>query len=185
MKRSFLPQREDGFTLVEIMVALMVAALVLAGMYQSFNKIQQWWVDAGARSDASQNLRGGLETITRDLEMTGFHATNYGDAKKIGLSVTLAEEHRIEVDQQRLDIANGTYEPRIVYYHLTTDVTTQRQNLYRQIRTEPGLPSTDELVAENIQDFKLEYFGMNTADSTDKNNNYPRRRSSRPSGASR
>ncbi len=44
-----------------------------------------------------------------------------------------------------------------MYYHLATDMRSGRQNLYRQIRTQPGLPAPDEIVAENVSDFTLAY----------------------------
>ena len=94
-----------------------------------------------------QNARAGLETLTRDIEMAGYQTTSYGDLNKTGLAITLARPHEIEMDQQRVEHTNGTvdwanpvYEPKLVYYHLATDMRTGRQNLYRQIRTQPGLP---------------------------------------------
>ena len=115
-----------------------------------------------------QNARAGLETLTRDIEMAGYQTTSYGDLNKTGLAITLAADHEIEMDQQRVEHTNGTidwanpvYEPKLVYYHLATDMRTGRQNLYRQIRTQPGLRSTDEIVAENISDFTLAYLDKN------------------------
>jgi hypothetical protein len=117
-----------------------------------------------------QNARAGLETLTRDIEMAGYQTTSYGDPNKTGLAITLATEHEIEMDQQRVehtsgsvDWANPVYEPKLVYYHLATDMRTGRQNLYRQIRTQPGLRSTDEIVAENISNFTLTYLDKNTS----------------------
>lgn len=159
---------ESGFTFVEILIAITVGAIVIAGMYQGFNTLHKWWISAGIRSDMRQNARAGLETVTRDLEMAGYQTTNYGDVNKTGLAITLAGTHEIEMDQQQPDsatigTANPVYEPRIVYYHLATDMKSGRQNLYRQIRTQPGLLAPDELVAENVSDFTFAYL--------DKNNN--------------
>ena len=158
-------RREQGFSLVEIMIALTIGAIVIAGIYQAFNTIHKWWIRAGVRSDMRQNARAGLETVTRDLEMAGYQTTNYGDVNKTGIAITLASAHEIEMDQQRVahtsgtvDWANPVYQPRLVYYHLATDMNSERQNLYRQIRTQPGLSSPDELIAENVSEFSLAYF---------------------------
>ncbi|MHB8835771.1 MAG: prepilin-type N-terminal cleavage/methylation domain-containing protein [Candidatus Methylomirabilia bacterium] len=150
---------ESGFTFVEIMIALTVGAIVIAGMYQGFNILHKWWISAGIRSDMRQNARAGLETLSRDIEMAGYQTTNYGDVNKTGLAITLASTHELEMDQQRLDMTlpNQVYEPRIVYYHLATDMRTNRQNLYRQIRAQPGVPTPDEIVAENVSVFILGY----------------------------
>ena len=151
---------ERGFTFVEILLALAVGAIVIVGMYQAFNTLHKWWIATGIRSDMRQNARAGLETLTRDLEMAGYQTSTYDDVNKIGLAITLASTNEIEMDQQRLDSttstpANPVYEPRLVYYHLATDMRTGRQNLYRQIRTKPGQPTPDEIVAENVSAFIL------------------------------
>ena len=67
------------------------------------------------------------------------------------------DQQRVEHTNGTVDWANPVYEPKLVYYHLATDMRTGRQNLYRQIRTQPGLRSTDEIVAENVSNFTLAY----------------------------
>lgn len=164
MRRAALePRREGGFTLVEITLTLLISVIVLAGMYRAFNTMQKWWLSSGVASDQRQSAGAGLDTVVRDLEMAGYLTTNYGDIHKKGVAITFASAHEIEMDQQRPDSstigsANPVYEPRLVYYHLATDVRTERQNLYRQIREQPGLASPDEIVAENVSAFRLEYF---------------------------
>ncbi len=160
---------ESGFTLVEIVIALLIGAVAVAGLYQSFNMLHKWWIAAGVQSDQRQNARVGLEAVTRDLEMAGYQTTGYGDPHKIGLAITFASAREIEVDQQRPDSdtitsANPVYRPRLVYYHVATDMRTGRQHLYRQIRTQPGVPTPDELVAENVSRFSLAYFDEDGAD---------------------
>jgi len=106
--------------------------------------------------------------------MAGYLTTTYGDPDKRGLAVTLASAAQIEVDQQRpqsatihLNSSLQVYEPRLVYYHLATDARTGRRNLYRQIRTQPGVPPSipgqpaDEIVAENVSGFTLAYLDRN------------------------
>lgn len=155
---------QAGFTLVETMVTLVITTIVVVGIYAMFNTMHKWSITTGIKSEAQQNARIGLETFTRDLEMAGYQTTNYGDASaaKSNLAITLAETNAIEMDQQRMMIAGNnlttaTYEPRLVYYHTATDATTGKTNLYRQVRSEPGLPRPDELVAENVTAFTLTY----------------------------
>lgn len=174
---------DGGFTLVEIMLALAVGAIVIVGMYQAFNTLHKWWIADNVRSDMRQNARAGMETLTRDIEMAGYQTTNYGDVNKTGIAITLASAHEIEMDQQRPDSAtiknaNPVFEPRLVYYHLATDLKTGRQNLYRQIRTQTGQSTPDELVAENVSDFTLAYQDKNNNPvdclfTTSNNPNYP------------
>jgi len=156
-------RREGGFTFVELLLALAVGAIVVAGLYRAFDTLHKWWISSSTTAAQRQGARAGLETVTRDLEMAGFHTTNYGDPYKTGIAITLAAAGEIEVDQQRprdetIADAAPVFEPRLVYYHLATDLRTGRQNLYRQTRTEPGVPAPDELVVENVGAFSLAYY---------------------------
>jgi len=160
--------RAGGFTMVEVLIALLVGAVAIAGMYEAFTMLQKWWISAGVKADQRQNARAGLETVARDLEMAGYQTTNYGDVNKTGLAITLASAQEIEVDQQRPDNSTITsalpvYTPRLVYYHLATDMRSGRQNLYRQIRTQPGLAAPDEIVAQNVSAFVLGYYDEDNA----------------------
>jgi len=144
--------REDGFTLLEITIATAVVAVVAMLMYSVVGSLYKSWVSEGLTADMRQNARAALDTVTRDLEMAGFQATMYGDLNKSNLAITLAAVDEIEFDEQQLNMDDGSYQPRMFYYHLATDATTGRQNLYRQIRTQPSLAAPDEIIAENKLD---------------------------------
>ncbi|MFC1656950.1 hypothetical protein ACFL2P_00045 [Candidatus Moduliflexota bacterium] len=149
---------EGGFTLVEVAFTLGIMVVVALLMYGIIGSLYKSWVSEGLRSDMRQNVRIALDTVTRDLEMAGFQTSTYGDQHKGNLAITLAAVDEIEFDEQRLNISDGNYEPRMFYYHLATDAATGRKNLYRQFRIQPGLASADEIIAENISAISISYF---------------------------
>src|SRR6185503_2762042 len=65
-------QRQAGFTLVEMMVALVLFALVIASVYEIYvrgEKSQQIGIEL---AEASQNARSGVDLIARELRSAGY-----------------------------------------------------------------------------------------------------------------
>lgn len=64
-------QREDGFTLVELMMATAITLVVLATAMATFKDALALNERATAVSDSNQNLRAGTNMLARDLMQTG------------------------------------------------------------------------------------------------------------------
>jgi prepilin-type N-terminal cleavage/methylation domain-containing protein len=60
-----------GFTLVEILIASTIFALILLGVYVVYETNQGTYVRGEARSNVQQNVRVALDQITRELLMAG------------------------------------------------------------------------------------------------------------------
>jgi len=67
--------RADGFTLVELLVALMVAGLVLTATFGFLHQAQQSYLLAVARLEAQQSVRVALERMAREIQTAGFDPT--------------------------------------------------------------------------------------------------------------
>jgi prepilin-type N-terminal cleavage/methylation domain-containing protein len=67
----FKHSREDGFTIIEMMVSLTVVLLVMGAALQTFNQSLQINDAATQLADANQNLRAGTNQLIRDLLMAG------------------------------------------------------------------------------------------------------------------
>lgn len=61
-----------GFTLVELMVTLVVAFLVIAAVYASYVVQQRTQVEQQQVTRMQQNLRAGLDMMTREFKMAGY-----------------------------------------------------------------------------------------------------------------
>ena len=87
MTRSNRP--EAGFTLVELMVALAISVIVLAAVLSLFMYQQRAYVQQSELARNQAQLRGALQTMSRDIRMAGYTGIPLGfdRAEKIGLGL--------------------------------------------------------------------------------------------------
>ena len=64
--------KRPGFTLVELLIAMGLATLVLAGMLTLFTTSNQAYVDQDQVVAAEQNIRASMEIMSYELRMAGF-----------------------------------------------------------------------------------------------------------------
>jgi type IV pilus assembly protein PilW len=69
---------EAGFTLVELMIAIVVALIVTAAVYAAYVVQQRTYKAQEQVAEAQQNIRAALLLMCRDLRMAGYDPT--GDA---------------------------------------------------------------------------------------------------------
>ena len=69
----------QGFTLVEILVAMAMSAVVIAAIYTTYSKQQEVNTVQGQVVQMQQNLRAGMFIMSREIRMAGY------DPKETGL----------------------------------------------------------------------------------------------------
>jgi len=67
---------QDGFTLVEMMVAISIFLLILVGVFQVFDPSTQAYLNSQHKLGVQQNGRVSMDTIVRQVRMTGFFPEN-------------------------------------------------------------------------------------------------------------
>lgn len=66
-------QNNKGFTLVEIMIALVVSMVLIAGMYASYRLQQRTQATQDQLVEMQQNLRAALTWLERDIRKAGYN----------------------------------------------------------------------------------------------------------------
>lgn len=79
MRCSFRPSytlrhQETGFTLVELMLALFVSALVMAAVMSVYTAQTKSYTVHDDIADIQQNLRGALAIMPMDIRLAGYHS---------------------------------------------------------------------------------------------------------------
>ncbi len=78
--------KRAGFTLIELMIAMAIAAVVLAGVYMSYLSQQKSYVIQDQVSAMQQNLRAAMDMMERDIRMAGLDPTNGMGAGNFGIT---------------------------------------------------------------------------------------------------
>ena len=68
--------KNQGFTLVELLVAMAIATVVLTAIFFTFKSQQDSYVVQSQVAMTQQNVRGAMQMISRDIQMAGYY-TNF------------------------------------------------------------------------------------------------------------
>ncbi|UCG22584.1 MAG: PilW family protein [Deltaproteobacteria bacterium] len=71
---------QQGFTLVELLVAMAMAVIVMAALYSTFKSQQDSYVSQEVVAEMQQNLRAALYMMARDIRIAGYDPSELADA---------------------------------------------------------------------------------------------------------
>ncbi len=117
-----------GFTLVEVLVAMAIGAIVMTSVVTSFLSQQRTYRLQDELLGMQQNLRAAMDIMTREIRMAGYDPS--GDSMA---GVVYAAEDEIEFtmdlnENGSLDGTNGADPDEWVVYRLNSDGSIGRQN---------------------------------------------------------
>jgi type IV pilus assembly protein PilW len=96
--RSRVFGRQDGFTLVELMVAMSIFLLILVGIFQVFDPSRNAYQVSERKLDVQQNARVAMDRISRQLRMTGYFPENIATPPaNLSNSIQVATESAVSV----------------------------------------------------------------------------------------
>ena len=76
VKRTVVAYRrniQNGFTIIEIMIAMVISSALIAAIYQTFHSQQRSYTMQSKAAEMEQNLRSGLYLLTRELRSAGYN----------------------------------------------------------------------------------------------------------------
>jgi type IV pilus assembly protein PilW len=154
---------EKGVTLVELLVALVIAAITLAGIYRVFVSQTKTYAIQDQVVEVQQSVRSAMDIILRDLRMTGFDDDNPASVAA-GITVptpiaTPLAANSITVNYEYFDRtvgASGQYQRYTVVYSVNGSSQLTRQ----LTKTKPGGVTevlTAEVILPNVNALNLTY----------------------------
>ena len=156
MKR-LSPFNKKGITLIELLVALVISAITIAGIYRMFISQGKAYTVQDQVVEVQQNIRMAMEILSRDLRMTGFDDDNdNSDVLIANPLVTPVQASDITINYEYYDRTLMTeaqkYQSRLVRYW-RDGVTSE---LKRQL-TVDGVPNPEEIILENVDALTFTY----------------------------
>ena len=152
---------KKGITLIELLIALVIAAITLAGIYRVFISQTKTYAIQDQVVEVQQSVRGAMDIILRDLRMTGFDDDN---PASVAAGITIPTPTVIPVKDPSDDITvnyeyfdrnvlpSGQYQRHTVRYW--RDAGTSRLMRQRDINGVAGQP---EILLENVSALVFTY----------------------------
>jgi type IV pilus assembly protein PilW len=153
--RSILNKK--GVTLIELLVALVIAAITMAGIYRVFISQTKTYAIQDQVMEVQQSVRGAMEILLRDLRMTGFDDDNVNSDVTIANPLaTPVQTSDITINYEYYDRTLATeaqkYQSHLVRYW--RDAGTSR--LMRQL-TVDAVARPAEIILENVNALTFTY----------------------------
>ena len=147
-------RNEQGFTLTELMVAVLIAAVVMTGMFMLYRNQQRSYVLQDQVAAMQQNLRSALYFMAREIRMAGCDPSGMAGA---GIQIWTANQIGFSMDIRGKDEDDppdrDTSDPneRVLYLLADGDGDGSADDLVRN--TGGG----NQMVAENIDLLNFAY----------------------------
>jgi type IV pilus assembly protein PilW len=166
MKYTKKKEWEQGFTLVELLVVILMMGVVMAGIYAVYTSQQKSFVVQEDVAEMQQNLRAAMFFLVRDIRLSGCNPTGKADAgikTANANTISLTMDIRGKNPDDPPDGDTGDPEESVTYALMDTDGDGNVDSLGRD--TGAGLVA----VASNIEALNFVYLDANgsvTADLT-------------------
>lgn len=132
MGRAYRAPKGDGFTIIEVLVAMAITGIVMGAIYNVFISSKRSYHTQDRVADAQQRVRTGIVYMARDIRMAGFDPTSGASA---GVEVATATKLRFTADMNRANGIEDTDRERITYEYDAAN-SRLRQCLYEGSGTE-------------------------------------------------
>ena len=148
---------KNGVSLIELLVALVICGVVVAGAYRFFITQTRAYSVQDQVIEAQQNVRSAMEILLRDLRMAGY------DDDGIHSTVTITDPIVAPLQGDSITLSYEHYDKTTLQYQKHTVAYRREMNPSRLIRqlTINEVAGSPDVLLENVKDFKLTY-GINT-----------------------
>jgi len=152
-------KKESGFTLVELLIAMVIGAIVMAAAYSSYVSQQRSYRMTESVTEIQQNLRSAMLFIEKDIRMAGFNPL-----KESGFGILSIGSNSLSLskDYGSSDPAND--ENGVVDSGETITYDLDANTLRRDAGSGP------KVIAEHIANMELKYYNRDGNEEPDATN---------------
>jgi len=141
-----------GLTLIELLVALAICGMVMAGIYKVFIAQSRAYTVQDQVVEVQQSVRSAMEILLRDLRMAGFDNDNVLSTITINSPIANLGDDSITVNYEYYDTALTQYQKHTVAYWRDGGSST----LIRQL-TVDDVAKPQENLLENVDNLNFTY----------------------------
>ncbi len=148
--------REEGFTIIELMVAAALSLIVMTGIYSVYRSQQKSYIVREQVTVMQQNLRAGMVVMTSDIRMAGYVHPNITLVSDPGIS-----NESTSTKLKFTLLANKDDDPEDIAANQVLETITYNVNSDNElIRNKDG---SDQIIAENIDCLDFVYLDIDGA----------------------
>jgi prepilin-type N-terminal cleavage/methylation domain-containing protein len=149
----------NGVSLIELLVALVICGVVVAGAYRFFITQTRAYSVQDQVIEAQQNVRSAMEILLRDLRMAGY------DDDSIHSTVTITDPIVAPLRDDSITFTYEYYDKTTLQYQKHTVAYRREMNPSRLIRqlTINEVAGSPDILLDNVDAFSLTY-GIDTND---------------------
>jgi type IV pilus assembly protein PilW len=145
-----------GITLIELLVALVICGLVVAGIYRVFVAQTKAYTIQDQVVEVQQNVRSAMEVFLRDLRMAGYDDDNASS------SIIITDPILRPVAQNSITVIyenynTSTFPPQYEKHDVAYSLDGVTSELKRQRTITPGGAGSLDILLENVDAFNLTY----------------------------
>jgi type IV pilus assembly protein PilW len=139
-----------GMTLIELLVAMVICAMVVAGIYRVFISQSKAYTVQDQVVEVQQSVRSAMEILLRDIRMTGFDYDNSPIEITTPIATPLSD-NAVTVSYEYYDNNAAQYQKHTVAYW--------RDASSRMIRrlTVDNVARPEETLLENVEELNFTY----------------------------
>jgi type IV pilus assembly protein PilW len=168
MQELMKENHEKGFTLVELLVAMVIAAIVMTSVYSVYAAQQRSYIVQEQVAAMHQNLRSAMYFMEREIRMAGCDPTGAAGAgiqsDSNATSIHFTEDFRGKDAGDPPDGDTGDPDEDISYFLADADGDGQVDDL---VRDTGGVEANiEKVIAENIARLKFTYLESDSITET-------------------
>jgi prepilin-type N-terminal cleavage/methylation domain-containing protein len=144
-------KRNRGFTLIELMIALLIAAIILAAVYDVFMSDFKAFISHNLLLNAHEKEKMALEFMSREIQLIGYDAST----SPITADIVSAKSDSIQFEEyNRLNNTRA----KILYQYRSSDNTVIRRFNLWDGASSSWIPASDEIVIGNVDTFAFVFY---------------------------
>jgi prepilin-type N-terminal cleavage/methylation domain-containing protein len=136
----------DGFSLIELMIAMVISTLLLSAVYAVYASLSKSYTTQNVSAEVQQNVRAAIDLMAEDLMMAGLDPDAVADAE---FEVATTTNVRFTMDRNLNGTIDESDQERVTYNY---NGSSLRQCLY-----ETTASADWETFVDNVTSFSLTY----------------------------
>ena len=161
LKELIINKNQAGLTLIEILIALVITTIVLAGLYTAYSLVAKQFIQQTERGNIYNSGRNLITIISRDLRMAGFQ--HYDNSTPITNPIVINDSFCNQICiVYDVDDEEGEFKERrrIIY-------NVKNEKIYRRIEKKSGgsynvldeyKDEKDRILADSVKQLKFTFY---------------------------